>query len=151
MWKISHTVEKGDYDYAVVPDHPDATERGYVLHHRVIMENHLDRRLKEDEVVHHINEDTKDNRIENLKVISDSEHRRHHAFTGRKIVRLKCPQCEDTFEKPKNQTHLQKSNDLTFCSRSCSAKFYPKEPHQVKEAISENILEKFVQDNSEVT
>lgn len=45
MWKIEKIVSKGDYNYAVVPEHPFSTKNGYVLEHRVIMENHLKRLL----------------------------------------------------------------------------------------------------------
>jgi len=49
--------------------------------HRLIMENILGRQLDSNEVVHHINGDCKDNRIENLKVMTRSEHARMH-MTG---------------------------------------------------------------------
>lgn len=52
--------------------------------HRIIMENHLGRRLKSNEVVHHINGNTKDNRIENLEVMTRSEHAKLH-LTGRPL------------------------------------------------------------------
>jgi hypothetical protein len=50
--------------------------------HRHLMQQHLQRKLTRDEVVHHINEDKLDNRIENLVVVSRAEHRRLHR--GRK-------------------------------------------------------------------
>ena len=51
--------------------------------HRYIMEQHLGRKLRSDEHVHHLNEDPRDNRIENLVVMDRAEHARMHQ-TGRK-------------------------------------------------------------------
>lgn len=46
--------------------------------HRAIMEEHLGRKLKSGEVVHHINGDKRDNRLDNLQVMTLSEHSRIH-------------------------------------------------------------------------
>lgn len=45
-------------------------------YHRRVMEIHLNRILRDDEVVHHINGDKWDNRIENLEIMGFSEHSR---------------------------------------------------------------------------
>ena len=47
--------------------------------HRVVMEEKLGRSLETHEHVHHINHDPSDNRIENLELTTNSEHRKHHA------------------------------------------------------------------------
>jgi hypothetical protein len=74
--------------------HPLAFGNGYAYEHDLVMVAYLARRLAPDEVVHHKNEVKTDNRIENLELLTGSEHMtRHNAererdslgkFTGHK-------------------------------------------------------------------
>lgn len=54
-----------------------------IQYHRWVMEIFLMRKLNKDEVVHHINGIKNDNRIENLIVMNDSEHKRLHLYTNK--------------------------------------------------------------------
>lgn len=68
---------------------------------RIIMENHLGRKLDRKEVVHHIDGNKKNNDISNLKVETLSEHTRHHA-TGR----------DSAFRGEKNKNSKLKNEDI---------------------------------------
>lgn len=47
--------------------------------HRYLMEKKLGRKLNKTEIVHHINGDSLDNKIENLIVLTRSNHMKHHS------------------------------------------------------------------------
>ena len=66
-WKGGFYYKDG-YKYIVQSDHRNVRSNGYVIEHRLVMEEHLGRYLTPDETVHHKNGIRDDNRIENLEL-----------------------------------------------------------------------------------
>jgi hypothetical protein len=76
------------YIKVYLPEHPRADKGGYIPEHHFVMEKHIGRLLyrsssgghntQNDEIVHHIDGDKKNNKIDNLQLMTHSEHMRLH-------------------------------------------------------------------------
>jgi len=65
--------------------------REYKAEHRLVMEAAMGRALETNEQVHHVNGDKRDNRLENLRLLTNAEHQRLHnamRFKGSKTWEL---------------------------------------------------------------
>lgn len=81
-WKGGKFITVYGYAVAKAPKGHPYADKGYVKEHRLTMEAHIGRFLSPDEHVHHINHDKLDNRIENLQIVTPSEHAKIHQPKG---------------------------------------------------------------------
>jgi len=150
LWKIKKVISKDDYNYCLIGEkHPSCKSTNYVLEHRIIMENYLGRILNSNEVVHHIDHIKKHNDISNLQVMTRKEHSRLHGKTGRKWVKLKCPECKKLFHREERQSFISKHTEYTCCSKQCRGKFSRNiqlhgRTEGTKKAISGNLVLKYI-------
>jgi len=85
--------------------------------HRLLMEKKLGRKLLKNEDVHHLNGDTLDNRLENLQVLTKSEHMRMHSLLPKDQWAKnfdKCIVCKET-----GRRHLSKGMCTRCYQRVC--------------------------------
>lgn len=75
-----------------------------ILVHRMVMENHLGRKLNSNEIVHHIDLNKMNNDIDNLYLCSASEHLTAHISLNR-------------LEKKENQELKIRSGEIRFDKR----------------------------------
>ena len=79
-WKGGRYKNKDGYiELMIYPKNPYysmANTKGYILEHRLVMAKYLRRLLLTSEPIHHINGIKDDNRIENLQILTPSNHSR---------------------------------------------------------------------------
>ena len=82
-----------------------------ILEHRLIMELSLGRPLSRSEIIHHLNHDPQDNRLENLVLTTFSQHPKYHVGEPRKPFSKKAIENMQTAQK--KAVHKHQRDHLT--------------------------------------
>ena len=77
-WKGGRKRTKKGYIQVLAPEHERADKNGYVMEHIKVFEDETGVKVPDNCVVHHLNGDKTDNRIENLCLMSFGGHTTYH-------------------------------------------------------------------------
>ena len=152
-WKGGIRTNADGRVFILKPEHPNARQTGYVRRSVLVVSEHLQRPIAPNEVVHHINGQVSDDRLENLILLTRAIHTSHHhkglikpnslknlthIFTDeerkhywetkgkeRRIKPRICDYCEKTY-LPKS-TPFRKFKHH-YCSKHCAGKANPSLP-----------------------
>ena len=79
MWKGGRMISTHGYVLVRAQGHPKAYSHGhYMQEHILVMEKHIGRYLDNNEVVHHKDGNRQNNNIENLELMTRSQHMVYH-------------------------------------------------------------------------
>lgn len=120
-------MRNGNYELVKAPDNYIGRKyRGkYCYEHHLVYWKETGMFPGRDEVVHHINGNTRDNKFENLELQKKKDHCKYHSSTGRTMIILTCAFCGRVFRKERRQAHGIKKNQRDFyCNRHCMAKHF---------------------------
>jgi hypothetical protein len=115
-------MKNGPYTLVTAPEgYPGKRYRGrYAYEHHVVWWQNTGVVPDSASVVHHKNEDKRDNRFSNLEMISRGAHTAHHSVPAA-LVELPCGKCGKTFERIASNYRCQIKNGqaIFYCTRSC--------------------------------
>jgi hypothetical protein len=124
--KNGRYMKNGPYNLVIAPkDYPGMKYRGrYAYEHTVEWWKYYKTTPPKGYEIHHINGDHRDNKIENLKLLTSFDHKKVHGELRSTKVRiyLKCAYCKTEFfmcrSDYSSKIKRSKSGKL-YCSRKC--------------------------------
>lgn len=90
FWKGGRYIDSIGYVQIYRPNHP-SSRNGYIAEHRLVMEQSIGRYLNKDEHIHHKDENRQNNDLDNLQLLTRSQHTTIHNTTD--MSNRKCSIC----------------------------------------------------------
>lgn len=118
-WKGGISISSEGYRFVKKPEHERANKRGYVLEHILIYEKEHGVKVPPGYCIHHLNGNKQDNRIENLCLMSNSEHTKLHHIGAKRTAETKrklAQKSKERFKDPKNHP-VYKEVDISVIKR----------------------------------
>lgn len=99
-----------------MPNHPRASKNGYVLRALVAYEAYHKISIPKRLIVHHMDENPVNDSVENLIMLTNSQHQKIHR--GAPVLCL-CRGCRKIFKLTKHRLTEKSANRGSFCSYDC--------------------------------
>ena len=120
-------MRNGPYELVLAPEkYPGKKYRGkYCYEHHLVYWQHTGKIPKPGEHVHHKNHKKRDNRFENLELLSEIEHQKHHGVERhlKSRITFACGWCGKKSVTGRRSYNARiKLRPKLFCSASCGAK-----------------------------
>ena len=141
----------GDYIMVIAPnDYPGKKYRGkYCYEHYLVYWQAFGVIPKDDEIIHHKDENKHHNVPENLELLKRKEHSTlHNKKRLSSLVLLKCPGCQKIFIRERRQSFLVKGGAYTCCSRKCVGITTGLSFFEQQKRIAENVIQEFKDDKT---
>jgi len=116
----------GNYTLVKPPDNYPGkryNDNRYCFEHHLVWWINTGETVPEKHVIHHKNGSTRDNKFENLEILSSSNHAKLHRSFGRTMMEITCAFCGKKSKKEKRQIVPKMNNGQKdfYCDRSCMA------------------------------
>lgn len=124
-------INKQGYIEVWKPEHPNANKKGYILEHRLVMSEYIGRALLENEDVHHKDKNKGNNDINNLQLMTRSEHTKYHEKNDK----------EKHKGNKKQQCQYPNCTEMTNSKKGLCNKHYKLQWQRLKNGLISNINE----------
>lgn len=103
--------------------HKNTKKKKTISYPKYLMECKLNRFLKKNETIDHIDGNPTNNDLSNLRILNRKEHCSNDAFRNKDIT-TKCQYCGKIFKISGNKlSDRNRKNSGYFCSKECSGKY----------------------------
>lgn len=119
-------LNKKDNRLRLVLVNKNTNKKTSISYPKYLMEIHLNRYLKEDETVDHIDGNPLNNELSNLQILKRKEHSYLDANRNKDVI-VTCSYCKKEFTIKGSLVHQRNRKDRYqsgyFCSRQCAGKY----------------------------